>query len=43
VARRYKPIISYRLKEIPIKQIKIWKEAQSRKLDREGISRTGKS
>ena len=43
VARRYKPIISYRLKEIPIKQIKIWKEAQARKLDREGISELAKS
>ena len=43
MARRYKPIISYRLKEIPIKQIKIWKEAQSRKLDREGISELAKS
>ena len=43
MARRYKPIISYRLKEIPIKQIKVWKEAQSRKLDREGISELAKS
>ncbi|QLH05839.1 ParB/RepB/Spo0J family partition protein [Nitrosopumilus ureiphilus] len=40
---RYKPTISYRLKEIPIKQIKIWKEAQARKLDREGISELAKS
>ena len=43
MARRYKPIISYRLKEIPIKQIRIWREAQSRKLDREGISELAKS
>jgi ParB family chromosome partitioning protein len=43
VARRYKPVISYRLKEIPIKQIKAWKEAQARKLDREGISELAKS
>jgi len=43
MARRYKPIISYRLKEIPIKQIKIWKEAQARKLDREGIAELAKS
>jgi ParB family chromosome partitioning protein len=43
VARKYKPIISYRLKEIPIKQVKIWKEAQARKLDREGISELAKS
>ncbi len=43
MARKYKPIISYRLKEIPIKQIKIWKEAQARKLDREGIAELAKS
>ncbi|QUC65524.1 ParB/RepB/Spo0J family partition protein [Nitrosopumilus sp. K4] len=43
MARRYKPTISYRLKEIPIKQIHIWKEAQARKLDREGISELAKS
>ena len=43
MAGRYQPIISYRLKEIPIKQIKIWKEAQARKLDREGISELAKS
>ncbi|MCV0391993.1 MAG: ParB/RepB/Spo0J family partition protein [Nitrosopumilus sp.] len=40
---RYKPTISYRLKEIPVKQIKVWKEAQARKLDREGISELAKS
>jgi len=40
---RYKPTISYRLKEIPIKQIKVWKDAQARKLDREGISELAKS
>jgi ParB family chromosome partitioning protein len=43
VARKYKPIITYRLKEIPIKQIQIWKEAQARKLDRERISELAKS
>lgn len=43
MARRYKPVITYRLKEIPVKQIKIWKEAQARKLDREGISELAKS
>ncbi|KAF6246489.1 transcriptional regulator [Nitrosopumilus sp. b3] len=41
--RRYKPTISYRLRDIPIKQIKIWKEAQARKLDRENISELAKS
>ena len=41
--RRYKPTISYRLREVPIKQIKVWKEAQARKLDRENISELAKS
>jgi len=41
--RRYKPTISYRLREIPIKQIKVWKEAQARKLDRENITELAKS
>lgn len=43
MAKRYKPIITYRLREIPIKQIKIWREAQARKLNREGISELAKS
>ncbi len=41
--RKYKPTISYRLREIPIRQIKVWKEAQARKLDRENISELAKS
>lgn len=41
--RGYASKVSYRLKEIPIKQIKIWKEAQARKLDRSGISELAKS
>jgi ParB family chromosome partitioning protein len=40
---RYTSRVSYRLKEIPIKQIQVWKEAQARKLDREGISELAKS
>ena len=43
MAKRYKPPISYRLREIPIKQIKVWKDAQARKLDREGIAELAKS
>ena len=43
MARRYKPAINYRLREIPVKQIKIWKDAQARKLDREGISELARS
>ncbi|MCV0401333.1 MAG: ParB/RepB/Spo0J family partition protein [Nitrosopumilus sp.] len=41
--KKYKPTISYKLREIPIKQIKVWKEAQARKLDRENISELAKS
>jgi ParB family chromosome partitioning protein len=40
---RYASKVSYRLKEIPIKQIQVWKEAQARKLDRVGISELAKS
>ena len=43
MARRYKPPITYRLREIPIKQIKVWKDAQARKLDREGIVELARS
>ena len=43
MARRYKSPITYRLREIPIKQIKVWKDAQARKLDREGITELAKS
>ena len=41
--RRFESKISYRLREIPIKQIKVWKEAQARSLDREGISDLARS
>jgi len=40
---RYSSKVSYRLKEIPIKQIQVWKEAQARKLNKEGISELAKS
>src|SRR5438552_2658205 len=40
---RYASRVSYRLREIPIKQIQVWKEAQARKLDRDGISELAKS
>ena len=43
VAKRYQSPINYRLREIPIKQIKIWKDAQARKLDREGIAELARS
>jgi len=43
LAKRYHSPITYRLREIPIKQIKIWKDAQARKLDREGIAELARS
>ena len=43
LVRRYKPAITYRLREIPIKQVRVWKDAQARKLEREGISELAKS
>lgn len=35
--------VPYRLKEIPVKQIQVWKEAQARKLDKDGMSELAKS
>jgi ParB family chromosome partitioning protein len=43
VAKRYHHVIGYRLHEIPIKQIKIWSDAQARKLDKEGVAELAKS
>ncbi|NQV40329.1 MAG: ParB/RepB/Spo0J family partition protein [Nitrosopumilus sp.] len=43
MAKRYNSPISYRLREIPVKQIKVWKDAQARKLDREGITELARS
>jgi len=43
VARRYRPPISYNLREIPVRQIKVWKDAQARKLDRVGIAELARS
>ena len=41
--RRYNSPINYRLREIPVKQIKVWKDAQARKLDRVGIAELARS
>ena len=38
MAKRYRPAISYRLREIPLKSVKVWKDAQARKLDRKGVT-----
>ena len=43
MTKRYNPPISYRLREIPVKQIKVWRDAQARKLDREGITDLARS
>jgi ParB family transcriptional regulator, chromosome partitioning protein len=43
VVKRYQSPITYRLREIPIKQIKIWKDAQARNLDRQGITELARS
>ncbi|MCE9651661.1 MAG: ParB/RepB/Spo0J family partition protein [Nitrosarchaeum sp.] len=43
MAKRYHSPITYRLKEIPTKYIKVWKDAQARKLDREGIAELARS
>lgn len=42
-SRRFAPKVTYRLKEIPIKQIQVWKDAQARNLDREGVSELARS
>lgn len=41
--RGYHHAISYRLREVPIRQIKVWSEAQARKLDRKGITELARS
>ncbi|RNJ78608.1 MAG: ParB/RepB/Spo0J family partition protein [Nitrosopumilus sp. H8] len=43
MARRFKSPISYRLKEIPTRYIKVWRDAQARRLDREGIAELARS
>ena len=41
--KRYHSPITYRLRQVPTKQIKVWKDAQARKLDRQGIGDLAKS
>ena len=43
MAKRYQSPINYRLREIPVRQIKVWKDAQVRTLDREGIAELARS
>ena len=43
MAKRYTAPISYRLREISVKCIKVWHDAQARKLARDGITELAKS
>ena len=43
MVKHYHSPISYRLREIPVKYIKVWKDAQARKLDRDGIVELARS
>lgn len=43
VARGYKPKIKQVLREVPLNQIRVWKEAQARRLDRSRIRNLAKS
>lgn len=43
MVRKYRNAIAYRLHEVPVKQIKVWSDAQARKLDRTGIAELAKS
>jgi len=41
--KSYQSAIAYRLREIPVKEITVWRDAQARRLDREGIAELAKS
>ena len=43
MARVYHHAISYKLREVPIRQVKVWDEAQARKLDRAGVAELARS
>ena len=43
MAKKYESPISYQLKKIPVKYIQVWRDAQARKLDREGITELARS
>jgi ParB family chromosome partitioning protein len=43
LARRTPNTVAYRLRQIPINQIKVWTDAQARKLDKSGIADLAKS
>lgn len=43
MAKRFRSPIEYRLRKVPVKQIVVWKDAQARKLDRDGVAELAKS
>lgn len=43
MAKRHHREISYKLRQVPIKQIKVWDDAQARRLDRTGITELARS
>lgn len=43
MAKRFRSPIEYRLRHVPVKSIIVWKDAQARKLDRDGIAELAKS
>jgi len=43
VKKRYKPVISYRVRDVPIDSVQVWEEAEARELDTEGIKELSES
>jgi len=43
LARRYKPRIKQVLREVPLKNVHVWKDAQARRLDRSRVREIAKS
>ena len=43
MVKRFRSPIEYRLRKVPVKQIVVWKDAQARKLDRDGVAELAKS
>lgn len=41
--KRYKPVISYRVRDVPIDSVQVWEEAEARELDTEGIKELSES
>ena len=43
MAKRFRSPIEYKLRHVPVKSIMVWKDAQARKLDRDGVAELAKS